>query len=43
MDWREDGLILTRRRHGENAAIVEAFTKDHGRHAGIVRGAQAAA
>lgn len=38
MDWREDGLVLTRRRHGENAAIVEVFTQNHGRHAGIVRG-----
>lgn len=38
MDWREDGILLARRRHGENAAIVEVFTRGHGRHAGIVRG-----
>ena len=38
MDWRETGILLTRRRHGENAAIIEVFTRDHGRHAGIVRG-----
>ena len=38
MDWRETGLLLARRRHGENAAIIEVFTRDHGRHAGIVRG-----
>ena len=38
MDWRENGILLTRRRHGESAAIIEVFTRDHGRHAGIVRG-----
>ena len=38
MDWREEGVVLSRRRHGESAAIVEIFTEGHGRHAGIVRG-----
>lgn len=38
MDWRETGILLARRHHGENAAIVEVFTREHGRHAGIVRG-----
>jgi DNA repair protein RecO (recombination protein O) len=38
MEWREEGLLLARRRHGENAAIIEVFTESHGRHAGIVRG-----
>lgn len=38
MDWREEGLVLSRRRHGESAAIIEVFTEGHGRHAGIVRG-----
>ena len=38
MDWREDGLLLAVRRHGESAAIIEVFTEAHGRHAGIVRG-----
>ncbi len=26
------------RRHGETSAIIEAFTAEHGRHAGVVRG-----
>lgn len=30
--------MLSVRRHGESAAIVEVFTAGHGRHAGIVRG-----
>ena len=38
MEWRENGLLLSQRRHGESAAIIEVFTREHGRHAGIVRG-----
>ena len=38
MEWRDEGVLLNRRRHGENAAIIEVFTHEHGRHAGIVRG-----
>ncbi|MCB1401657.1 MAG: DNA repair protein RecO, partial [Rhodobacteraceae bacterium] len=38
MDWRDEGILLTSRRHGESAAIVEIFTAAHGRHAGVVRG-----
>ena len=39
MDWRDTGILLSLRKHGENSAIVEAFTPEHGRHAGVVRGA----
>lgn len=38
MDWTDSGLVLTRRRHGESAAIVTLLTRAHGRHAGLVRG-----
>lgn len=38
MDWRDEGVLLSVRRHGESAAIIEVFTLDHGRHAGIVHG-----
>lgn len=38
MDWRDQGVLLTVRRHGESSAIVELFTAGHGRHAGVVRG-----
>lgn len=38
MEWREDGLLLKCATHGETNAIIEVFTRDHGRHAGIVRG-----
>src|SRR5580704_39119 len=40
MDWRDTGFVLTARRHGENALIVELLTEAHGRHAGLVRGGQ---
>ena len=38
MDWRDEGVLLSVRRHGESAAIIECFTREHGRHAGVVRG-----
>ncbi|MFQ6553519.1 DNA repair protein RecO [Aestuariibius insulae] len=39
MDWQDEGVVLSVRRHGETSAIVEIFTEAHGRHAGLVRGA----
>lgn len=38
MDWRDQGIILSVRKHGETSAIVEAFTPAQGKHAGVVRG-----
>lgn len=38
MEWRDQGALLSVRTHGENAAIIEVFTAEHGRHAGVVRG-----
>ena len=38
MEWRDRGILLRARPHGENAAIVEIFTPAHGRHMGVVRG-----
>src|SRR5690606_27986691 len=38
MDWRDEGILIAVRRHGESAAIIEVLTRDHGRHAGVVRG-----
>ena len=38
MDWQDTGTVLTARRHGETSAIIEVFTAEHGRHAGVVRG-----
>ena len=38
MEWRGQGILLSSRRHGESAAIIEVFTEEQGRHAGVVRG-----
>lgn len=38
MEWRDEGLVIGLRRQGETSAILEAFTRDHGRHSGVVRG-----
>jgi len=38
MDWRDQGVLLSMRPHGESAAIIEVLTALHGRHAGVVRG-----
>jgi DNA repair protein RecO (recombination protein O) len=38
MNWSDEGIVLAARKHGESAAIVSLLTRDHGRHAGLVRG-----
>jgi DNA repair protein RecO (recombination protein O) len=38
MDWRDDGILLSMRPHGETSAIIEVLTAGHGRHMGVVRG-----
>jgi DNA repair protein RecO (recombination protein O) len=38
MEWRDQGAVLSMRLHGETSAIIEVFTAEHGRHAGVVRG-----
>lgn len=39
MNWRDEAIVLSARRHGESAAVVGLLTREHGRHAGLVRGA----
>lgn len=38
MEWRDTGILLATRRHGESALILDVFTPEHGRHAGVLRG-----
>ncbi|MFZ5749753.1 MAG: DNA repair protein RecO [Pseudomonadota bacterium] len=38
MEWRDEGILIAVRPHGETSAIVEVVTAAHGRHAGVVRG-----
>jgi DNA repair protein RecO (recombination protein O) len=38
MEWSDEGVVLSVRPHGETAAVVDLFTRTHGRHAGLVHG-----
>jgi len=38
MEWSDDAIVLSSRAHGETGVILELLTRDHGRHAGLVRG-----
>lgn len=39
MQWRDEGIIVNIRQHGENHAIVELFTHRYGRWPGMLHGA----
>lgn len=38
MEWKDEGIVLAVRRHGETSAIVEILTSTRGRSLGLVRG-----
>ena len=38
MEWHDQGLVLSRRRHGEAHGVVSLLTAEHGRTSGLVRG-----
>lgn len=38
MEWRDEAILLSSRRHGESAAIIDVFSPGHGRSSGVVRG-----
>jgi len=42
VQWTDEAIILAGRPHGESALIVQLLTREHGRHAGLVRGARKA-
>jgi DNA repair protein RecO (recombination protein O) len=39
MEWTDDAIVLSARRHGETSAVVALLTREHGRHTGLARGA----
>ena len=41
MNWSDEGIVLSARKHGETSVIVTLMTAEHGRHAGLVRGGTA--
>ncbi len=40
MEWKDEGIVLSARPHGETAMIVTLLTATHGCHAGLVQGGQ---
>ncbi len=38
MQWEDEAILLSARRHGEGALVLQVFTPYHGRHGGLVRG-----
>jgi DNA repair protein RecO (recombination protein O) len=40
MEWTDAGIVLSARRHGESGSILDLLTREHGRHAGLVRGSK---
>ncbi|WP_375254819.1 DNA repair protein RecO [Yoonia sp.] len=38
IEWRDEAALLATRPFGETSVIIEVFTAEHGRHAGVVRG-----
>lgn len=39
MEWSDEAIVLAVRPFGEHGAILEALTREHGRHLGLLRGA----
>jgi DNA repair protein RecO (recombination protein O) len=38
MQWSDEGIVLSVKPHGETAAVVDLWTRSHGRHLGLVHG-----
>jgi DNA repair protein RecO (recombination protein O) len=38
MEWSDEAVVLSLKAHGETSGILEALTRGHGRHLGLVRG-----
>jgi DNA repair protein RecO (recombination protein O) len=38
MQWTDEGIVLSVKPHGETAAVIELWTRAHGRHLGLVYG-----
>ncbi len=38
-EWTDTGIVLSVKRYGENDAVVSFLTTEHGRHAGLCKGA----
>jgi DNA repair protein RecO (recombination protein O) len=43
MEWNDEGIVISARRHGESSTLVSLLTRNQGRHAGLMRGGSKAA
>ena len=43
MQWTDNAIILSSRRHGENSAVLRVLTYEHGVYAGVLRAANSKA
>ena len=43
MEWTDSAILLSARSYGETGIIADLLTREHGRHAGLVRGSKARA
>jgi len=43
VEWTDSAILLSARSYGETGLIADLFTREHGRHAGLVRGSKARA
>ncbi|TAN72365.1 MAG: DNA repair protein RecO [Magnetospirillum sp.] len=43
MEWDDEAVVLSLRRHGEHGGVASLLTRCHGRHAGLIHGAQSKA
>ena len=41
MEWTDTAILLSARQYGETGTIADLFTREHGRHQGLVRGLKA--
>ncbi len=40
MEWTDSAILLSSRSYGETGIIADLLTRDHGRHAGLIRGSK---
>lgn len=40
MEWTDTAILLSARPYGETGIIADLFTREHGRHSGLVRGSK---
>jgi DNA repair protein RecO (recombination protein O) len=38
MEFTDEAIVIGNRRHGETSSVMTVFSREHGRHAGLVRG-----